>query len=77
MKLDFTDDGNEGAVTIEMVKYIKTVLSEMPEEMKGKAATPAANHLFQVREDPVFLEQEKADSFHKIVMQLQYLSQRA
>jgi hypothetical protein len=74
MKFDFTE---EGGVSVEMVDYIKTVLSEMPEEMRGKAATPAADHLFHVRDDPVLLEKDKADSFHKIVMQLQYLSQRA
>ena len=40
----------------------------------GKA--PAANHLFKIREGSVPIEKEKADSFHEIVMQLQYLSQQ-
>ena len=35
----------------------------------GKASTPAANYLFKIREGSVPIEQEKADLFHKIVMQ--------
>jgi hypothetical protein len=74
MKFDFTETG---AVTIDMSDYVRTVISEMPEDMVGKAPTPAANHLFEVREEPVLIETDKAATFHKIVMQLQYLSQRA
>ena len=48
----------------------------MPEDMIGKAPTPAANHRFKIREGSVPIEKEKADSFHTMVMQLQYLSQR-
>ena len=48
----------------------------MPEEMVGNAPTPAASHLFKIREGSVPIEKEKADSFHKIVMPLQHLSQR-
>ena len=74
MQFDFSE---KGAVTIDMIDYVKTVISEMPEDMVGKAPTPAANHLFDIREDPVKIEQEKADTYHKMVMQLQYLSQWA
>jgi hypothetical protein len=74
MVFDFTV---KGAVTVDMSEYVKTIISEMPADMKGKAATPAANHLFDIREDPVPIDQEKSDIFHKMVMQLQYLSQRA
>jgi hypothetical protein len=46
--------------------------------MRGSAATPAANHLFEVNQvDPVPLGKEKADIYMHIVMQLLYLSQRA
>ena len=74
MRFDFTQSG---VVTVDMSDYVKAVIAEMPQEMVGTAVTPAANHLFEVRENSVPVEKEKADVFHKIVMQLQYLSQRA
>jgi hypothetical protein len=74
MKFDSTHDG---AVTVDMSEYVKTVIGDMPEDMVGKAPTPAANHLFDVRDNVVKLDKEKSDTFHKMVMQLQYLSQRA
>jgi len=73
MRFDFSKDGE---VSIDMIEYIKSMIAEMPEEMKGKAATPAADHLFKVSDEPVPIEADKADVFHRIVMQLQYLSQR-
>jgi hypothetical protein len=73
MKFDFTE---KGAVTVDMSDYVKTVIAEMPEDMVGKAATAAASHLFNVRDNPVPIEKDKADTFHKMVMQLQYLSQQ-
>jgi hypothetical protein len=46
--------------------------------MRGKAATPAADHLFKVNHtNPVKLNKEKAETFVHITMQLLYLSQRA
>lgn len=73
MKFDFDRDG---AVTVDMSDYVKTIIADMPDGMVGKAPTPAANHLFDVRDDPVLLEKARSDTFHKMVMQLQYLSQR-
>ena len=52
-----------------MSEYVKTIIANMPEEMVGKAPTPAANHLFKIREGHY-------RSKRKMVMQLQYLSQR-
>jgi hypothetical protein len=66
-----------GEVTITMIDYIKGILHDAPKEMRGSAATPAANHLFQVNQTPIPLEQNKAEIFVHIVMQLLYLSQRA
>lgn len=75
MILDFT---NPGEVSVSMVDYIKTILHDMPQDMVGKAATPAAGHLFTVNEvDPVLLDKEHAETFVHMVMQLLYLSQRA
>ena len=55
-----------------MSDHVKKIVAEMPEEMVGKTPTPAANHPRRVSAD----RKEKADSFHKIVMQLQYLRQQ-
>jgi len=74
MNFDFSTDG---AVIVDMIDYVKSVLAEMPDEMHGTAATPAATHLFEVSEEPVLLDKERSDTFHKMVMQIQYMSQRA
>jgi hypothetical protein len=74
MTLDFS---NSGEVTITMIDYIKGILHDAPKEMRGSAATPAANHLFQINENPIPLKTEEAEIYVHIVMQLLYLSQRA
>ena len=48
MNLDFSSDK---VLKIGMIKYIKKIHEEFPEEIKSSAATPAAEHLFDVRED--------------------------
>jgi hypothetical protein len=59
MTLNFSKPGE---VTVSMIDYIKGILHDAPKEMRGSAATPAANHLFQVNTvDPVPLKQDKAD----------------
>jgi len=70
---DFTVDGE---VKVDMSDYIRTIFADMPEDMIGTAATPAAGHLFNVNENPVLLCTEKAELLHRMVMQLLYLSQR-
>jgi hypothetical protein len=76
MKLDFSKPG-EVTVTI-MIDYIKSVLHDLPKEMCGKAITPAAAHLFQVNlTNPVYLDEVKAETYVRVVMQWLFLSQRA
>jgi hypothetical protein len=55
MTLDYSV---EGKVKILMKKYIEEMLEELPDDMNGKTATPAANHLFTVSEQPVLLKEE-------------------
>ena len=74
MLLDFTKPGE---LTVDMVDYVKTVIADMPEEMIGTASTPATRQLFQTTEHPDFLDTERGAIFHRMVMQLLYLSQRA
>ena len=45
---DYSETGN---FKVSMIKYLDNVLKEFPEVLTGSAATPAAGHLFKVRED--------------------------
>ena len=76
MILDFT---MKGCVIINMAKYIKTILTDFPEEITGTKTTPAADHLFQVRDESEarMLPAEQATAFHHAVAQLLFLIARA
>ena len=75
MTLDFSKPGE---LSVTMIDYIKMVLAGVPNEMRGTANTPAAAHLFSVNDtNPIPLDDERAKIFYRVVMQLQYLSQRA
>jgi hypothetical protein len=75
--IDFSEDGK---VKIIMEDYIKDMLEELPADMAGKAATPAADHLFTVNDKPVLLNKEKSDMscfIHHHTAKLLFLSKRA
>ena len=76
--LDYSEDGN---VKISMIKYIIKMIREFPEVIRGSVATPAAEHLFQVRDadEPTrrVLPEEQAVTFHHVTAQLLFVSQRA
>jgi hypothetical protein len=75
MRLDFSKPGE---VTVTMIDYIKAILHGAPKDMRGRAVTPAAAHLFQINStNPVYLGEDKAETYVRIVMQLLFLSQRA
>jgi hypothetical protein len=57
-----------------MINTLEKLLDEIPEDMSGKNATPAANnHLFQVNEDTDNLDEEPAQLFHHNVAKLLFL----
>ena len=60
-----------------MFKYIKEMLDEIHEEMKGVAVTPAADHLFKVNPKPKYLDENKAELFHHLVAKCLFLCKRA
>jgi hypothetical protein len=62
-----------------MVVYLKNVISDFPELITGKAATPAADHLFTIRDEKETrpLEEERALAFHHMVAQLLFMLMRA
>ena len=73
MDLDYTTKGKVG---VSMIKYVDKILEVFLEELCAPAATPAAEPLFQVRNDSKaeFLSEEKSQEFHHITAQLLFLS---
>lgn len=67
----------DGEVHVNMKQYLDKVISEFPEEITGISATPAADYLFQVRDDGRKLNDEQAEAFHHTVYQLLFASTRA
>ena len=74
MEFDFTDIG---AVKIDMKSYVLDMIKSFPEKVTTKAATPAAVHLFQMREDATKLSEEKASIYHTITAKGLFLCKRA
>ena len=74
MTLDFSD---ENSVMVDMEKYLNEVLDDLPDDMDGAAATPAADHLFKTRKDAPKLDEERATLIHRVTAQLLFTSQRA
>jgi hypothetical protein len=67
----------KGKVKITMISYIKNMLAEVPNDMAGEAATPAASHLFQVNKDADKLDEERAQLFNHNVAKLLFLCKQA
>jgi hypothetical protein len=75
MTIDYNDGGR---VKFTMFDYIKNMLDDLPADMDGEAATPAAPHLFQVNEEnPEKLSEDRAQLYHHNVVKLLFLSRRA
>jgi hypothetical protein len=77
MTLDFTE---EGKVMIKMDDYVEGILEEARDDMSGESATPAADHLFTVNEEPDsehMLLTEDSEYFHTMTAKLLLLSKRA
>jgi hypothetical protein len=74
--MEFCDDG---ALEVSMIKYLKNVIEEFPEVIKGRAATPAHKKLFVIRDekDARRLSEEQALAFHHTVAQLLFMATRA
>ncbi len=74
--MEFCDDG---MVEVSMIKYLKSVIAEFPESIKGQAATPAHDKLFVIRDNDEVrqLNKEQALAFHHTVAQLLFMAMRA
>jgi hypothetical protein len=49
---------------INMNQYISKVITEFLQEISGMCATPAADHLYKIRENGKKLNEELAEAFH-------------
>ena len=67
------------SLEVSMFKYVDSIIDEFPELIAGKAATPAADHMFSVRDadEAKYLPEEKDITFRHTTAQLLFLSSRA
>ncbi len=63
MIFDFSE---KEKVMINMIEYIKGIINDFPEEIIATRTSPAANHLFTVRDPSLAmpLPEEQARAFH-------------
>ncbi len=75
MTFDFSP---KGKVMVTMMEYIKTIIKDYPEEIVGTKTSPAADHLFTVRDPSLakVLPEEQAMAFHRMTAQFLFLSAR-
>ena len=68
----------EGKVMVNMITYIKNIIYDFPEEITAIRTTPAADHLFTVRDTAEARQfpEEQARAFHHAKAQLLFLSAR-
>jgi hypothetical protein len=73
------DFSAKGKVMVTMMEYIKNIIRDFPEEITGTKTSPAADHLFTVRDPSLAkaLPEEQAMAFHHVTAQLLFLSARA
>jgi hypothetical protein len=74
MTIDYSE---EGKVKFIMQNYVDGILEEAPDEMEGRAVTPATTNLFTVREDVEKLDDQRAETYHHLTAKLLYLCKRA
>lgn len=62
-----------------MIPYILNIENEFPEAITKASSTPAADYLFNVRDESEakYLNEEQAMAFHRTVAQLLFLCMRA
>ena len=58
-----------------MRSYIKAMIEDIPEKMKGSLATPAATFLLNTRDGVLKLGHQEKDWYHLLSAKLLYLSQ--
>jgi hypothetical protein len=74
----WTEFCEDGVLEVSMFKYPNNVIEDFPEIIRGRAATPAHDKLFEIRDDDAMkLNEEQALAFHHTVAQLLFMATRA
>ena len=73
LRMDF-DFMNNGSLEVSILKYLDSSIDELPELITGKAATPAADHLFSRRELTKQNTYQKISLLHFTIPPLSYCS---
>ena len=74
IRLDFSSPRE---VKIDMIDYIEKMVEDFPEKTTTVVSTPAATHLFEVRDDVKKLDDERAEQFHNLVARGLFVCKRA
>ena len=79
INVDYSMAESDGTVLIDQIPYIKDILREFPERLGRSKATPAPEHLFDVRpeSEAVYLPEEQAICFHRTTAQLLFIAPRS
>ena len=74
----YLEYSKQGTLKLSMIKYVYSVLQEFPEYLGATTSTPAADHLFKVRNESEtrYLIEDQAQNFHHTVAQLLFMSAR-
>jgi hypothetical protein len=73
MDIEFPGDGS---VKINMKSYLTDAINAFPENLTGRASTPASEHVFQVDEKSPKLPENRRELLHSIVVKLLFVSTR-
>ena len=73
MGLDFS---NPGEFIVDMEDYLDEIITGLPDDMSGVATTPAADHLFKIRDNAPKLNDERAELFHRVTAQILFVAHR-
>jgi hypothetical protein len=69
----------DGTLDVSMFKYLQDVIDGFPEVIRDRATTPAAAHLFEIRDEKEVqaLKEEQVLAFHQTVAQLLFMASRS
>ncbi|MEN9849167.1 MAG: hypothetical protein RL368_1907, partial [Pseudomonadota bacterium] len=74
MTLDFK---KEGQVSIDMTKYVKSMVETFPDDLSGRTVkSPWSENLFTINQESPALDKEKKNLFHTIAAQALFLCKR-
>ena len=71
------DHNKSGKLAIDLKECVKKMAESFPGKDTAVATTPAALHLFEVRDDAKIFEEEKAILHHNLVARGSFLCKRA